>query len=142
MSGGKRAGGGEGAAAAGGGGGRAPALPVGAHAVAADVIGLDVRAGQRVDARGGDVLLEVAVLVLEREDAELRVDRDDPPRVPRAVALEVGLDDVAHREGVKGVGELDRDPMKAFARDVGLEVAVVVEHVDGVVVAVDREHLR
>jgi hypothetical protein len=87
------------------------------------------------------VLLEVAVLVLEREDAELGVDRDDPTRVPRAVPLEVGLDDVAHREGVKGVGEFDRDPVEALARDVGLEVAVVVEHIDGVVVAVDREHL-
>ena len=32
--------------------------------------------------------------------------------------------------------------MKALARDVGLEVAVVVEHIDGVVVAVDREHLK
>ena len=88
------------------------------------------------------MLLEVAVLVLEREDAELGVDRDDPTRVPRAVPLEVGLDDVAHREGVKGVGEFDRDPVEALARDVGLEVAVVVEHIDGVVVAVDREHLK
>ena len=32
--------------------------------------------------------------------------------------------------------------MEAFARNVGLEVTVVVEHIDGVVVAVDREHLR
>ena len=88
------------------------------------------------------MLLEVAVLVLEREDAELRVDRDDPTRVPRAVALEVGLDDVPHREGVKGVGEFDGHSVKALARDVGLEVTVVVEHIDGVVVAVDREHLK
>mmetsp|Transcript_4149 Transcript_4149/g.10907 ORF Transcript_4149/g.10907 Transcript_4149/m.10907 type:complete len:255 (-) Transcript_4149:587-1351(-) len=120
---------------------RPAALPIGAHALAAHVVRLDVAGAHRLHARGRHVLLEVAVLVLDREDAKLGVDRDDPPRVPAAMPLEVCPHDVPDAKRVERVGQLDRDGVDALARDVRLEVAVVVQDVQRVVLPVDREQL-
>ena len=75
------------------------------------------------------MLLQMPILVLDRKDAELRVDGDDTAGIPGAVALEIGLDDVAHPKRVEGVGKLDADGVYALPWHVALKVAVVIQDI-------------